>query len=259
MLNYLSNTPLATIAQGQDFTERKQAELDLKRSNEDLQQFAYVASHDLQEPLRMVASYTQLLARRYSGKLDSDADDFIKFAVDGATRMQRMINDLLIYSRVGTRGGPFAPTPCEMVLEDALSNLKLAIEERRAVITHDPLPTVMADEAQLIQLFQNLIGNAIKFHVKPPPRVHISARKTSEVWLFSVHDNGIGIDPQYSERIFIIFQRLHSKGEYPGSGIGLALCKKIVERHGGRIWLESKPGAGSTFFFTLPIKGEQGL
>ena len=233
---------------------------DLERSNKELEQFAYVASHDLQEPLRMVSSYTQLLARRYQDKLDADANDFINFAVDGANRMQRLINDLLAYSRVGTRGKPFETTYCEVVIDQALDNLRLAIEKSGAVITHDPLPTVMADDAQLAQLFQNLIGNAIKFHGDQPPRIHVSAQKTSEVsetsevWQFSVRDNGIGIDPQYYERIFVIFQRLHGKEEYPGTGIGLAVCKRIVERHGGRIWVESEPGEGSTFYFTIPTR-----
>jgi PAS domain S-box-containing protein len=244
---------------GRDITERKQAEEklravvdDLERSNKELEQFAYVASHDLQEPLRMVSSYMQLIAKRYQGKLDSNADEFIAYAVDGAVRMQRMINDLLAFSRLGTRGKPFQPTDTETVLNDVLENLKLAIEENHALVTHDPLPTVMAEESQLAQVFQNLIGNALKFHGEEPPRVHVSARKTSAVWEFSVRDNGIGIDPQFFERIFLIFQRLSTRAEHPGSGIGLAICKKIVERHGGRIWIESKPGQGATFFFTLP-------
>jgi len=228
---------------------------ELARSNADLQHFAYIASHDLQEPLRMVSSYLQLLERRYKEQLDTDAREFIAYAVDGATRMQALINALLSYSRVGTRGKPFEPTDCSMILERALDNLKVAIEESNAVVTHDPLPTVMADDVQLTQVFQNLIGNAVKFHGERPPQVHIGARRGKGEWIFSVRDNGIGIDPQHFERIFMIFQRLHSQDEYPGAGIGLAVCKKIVERHGGRIWVESQPGEGSTFYFTIPDRG----
>jgi PAS domain S-box-containing protein len=245
-----------------DITERKQAEEALKkkteelaRSNKELEQFAYVASHDLQEPLRMVTSYVQLLSRRYEGKLDGNADEFIAYAVDGATRMQRLINDLLTYSRVGTKGKEFEPTDCERVFEHSLKNLQVAIEEQEAVITHDPLPTVMADHVQLGQLFQNLIGNAIKFRGKEAPHIHLSARSNGNGWLFSVRDNGIGIALEYAERIFIIFQRLHNREEYPGTGIGLAVCKKIVERHGGHIWVESDPGKGATFYFTILNKG----
>lgn len=228
---------------------------ELARSNADLEHFAYVASHDLQEPLRMVRSYLQLLERRYKEQLDADAREFIAYAVDGATRMQNLISALLSYSRVGTRGKPFEPTDCSMVLERVLDNLKVAIEESNAVVTHDPLPTVMADNVQLAQVFQNLIGNAVKFHGERPPAVHVGAQRGKGEWIFSVRDNGIGIDPQHFERIFLIFQRLHSQDEYPGAGIGLAVCKKIVERHGGRIWVESQPGAGSTFYFTIPDRG----
>ena len=245
-----------------EIAERKQAEEKLKRyaselerSNQELQQFAYVASHDLQEPLRMVASYTQLLAKRYKGKLDSDADEFIAYAVDGATRMQALINDLLTYSRVGTKGKDFKPIDCKTVLERTLDNLKKAVEESRAELTYEPLPTVMADDVQLGQLFQNLIGNAIKFRSEESPHIHISAERNEDKWIFSVGDNGIGIDPEFTERIFIIFQRLHKRRDYPGTGIGLAVCKKIVERHGGRIWVESKPEKGSTFYFTIPLRG----
>ncbi len=227
----------------------------LKRSNADLQQFAYVASHDLQEPLRMVASYTQLLARRYQGQLDADADEFIGYAVDGAIRMQRLINDLLAYSRVETQGHAFAPTNCHGVLDQALDNVRAMVDESQAAVTHDPLPTVMADEGQLVQLFQNLISNAVKFRGEQPPRVHLSAERREREWLFSVRDHGIGIDPQYADRIFVLFQRLHTSAEYPGTGIGLAICKKIVERHSGRIWVDSQPGRGATFYFTLPIQG----
>jgi PAS domain S-box-containing protein len=242
-----------------DITERRRAEealrravADLKRSNEELQQFAYVASHDLQEPLRAVASFTQLLSERYKGKLDKDADEFIAFAVGGANRMQTLINDLLSYSRLETRGKPPEPTDSHDALGQALANLGTAIRESVALVTNDELPKVLADEGQLVQLFQNLVGNAIKFHGKEPPRVHVSAALQGREWLFSVRDNGIGIAQEYQERIFSIFQRLHSREEYPGTGIGLALCKRIVERHGGTIRVESEPGSGSTFFFTLP-------
>ena len=243
-----------------DITERTQAERNLKlvmteleRSNKELEQFAYVASHDLQEPLRMVTSYMQLLARRYKGKLGTDADEFIAFAVDGATRMQLLINDMLAYSRVGTVGKKFQPVDCTAILAKTLANnLKAAIEDSGAQVTHDPLPTVLADSAQVVQLFQNLIGNAIKFHGAQPPVIHISAVQKEHEWVFSVRDNGIGIEPQYAERIFVIFQRLHAREEYAGTGIGLAICKKVVERHGGRIWLESQAGAGATFSFTIP-------
>jgi light-regulated signal transduction histidine kinase (bacteriophytochrome) len=201
--------------------------------------------------LRMVASFTQLLARRYADKLDDDARDFINFAVDGATRMQTLISDLLNYSRVGTQGKPLAPTDSEAVLERVLDGLKFAIEENRAAITHDPLPRVMADPVQLGQLFQNLLTNAMKFHGANPPHVHIAAREAGSMWEFLFRDNGIGIAEEHAERIFVIFQRLHTKTEYPGTGIGLAICKKIVERHGGRIWLEPSEGGGTTFCFTI--------
>ncbi len=247
-----------------DITEQKRTEealeekrQELERSNQELEQFAYVASHDLQEPLRMIGSYTQLLARRYQGKLDKDADEFIGFAVDGVTRMQRLINDLLTYSRVGTRGREPEPTDSNVVLERALLNLQVAIEDNKAKVTHDPLPVVMADDRQLEQLLQNLVGNALKYHGKEPPCVHVGVAQSNGTWEFFVRDNGIGIDPKYADRVFVIFQRLHNRTEYSGTGIGLAVCKKIVERHGGRIWMESEPGKGSTFRFTLPVKGEK--
>jgi len=252
----------ATLGNLVDITERKQAEEEskrvmeqIKRSNAELEQFAYVVSHDLQEPLRMVASYTQLLARRYRDKLDADANDFIAYAVDGAERMRVLLNDMLDYSRVGTRGKPFKLTYCEGVLHQAITNLKVAIEESGALVTHDYLPTLIADEVQLMQLFQNLIGNAIKFRSQKPPRIHVSAETRSNTWLFSVRDNGIGIDPQHAQRIFEMFKRLHTREEYPGTGMGLAICKKIVERHGGHIWVHSQPGQGSTVYFTIPITG----
>ena len=228
---------------------------ELNRSNEELGQFAYIASHDLQEPLRMVASFTQLLSRRYKGKLDSDADEYIAFAVDGATRMQRLIQDLLAYSRIGTKGKELLKTSSESALRTALSNLRGAIEESGALVTHEPLPDVLADETQLIQLFQNLVGNAIKYQNPGIPRIHIGATNDGKQYEFSVRDNGLGIDPQYFERIFGMFQRLHKREEFAGTGIGLAICKKIVERHGGQISVDSKPGIGSTFHFALSGSG----
>jgi light-regulated signal transduction histidine kinase (bacteriophytochrome) len=224
----------------------------LARSNAELEQFAYIASHDLQEPLRMVSSYVQLLARRYTGKLDQDADEFINFAAEGATRMQRMINDLLAYSRVGIRGKTFEPVNLETVLAQALENLQLAIKEKNAAVTHDPLPLVFGDSGQLSQVFQNLIDNAIKFCMERQPKVHISVRLDGGDYVFSVQDNGIGIAPEYLNKLFLLFQRLHTRKEYPGTGLGLAICKRIVERHRGRIWVESRPNEGSTFYFSIP-------
>ena len=246
-----------------DITERKQAEEKLKklsdelaRSNADLQQFAYTASHDLQEPIIAVAGFVNLLAKRYKGKLDEKADEFIKYAIDGTKRMQVLIKDLLDYSRVESTGKSFTPTDCLSVLEKAVFNLQIAIKESGAVITHGDLPTIMADFSQLIRLFQNLISNAIKFHGKEAPKIHISAKQEKDEWIFSIKDNGIGIDPKFSDQIFVMFQRLHMKKEYPGTGIGLATCKKIIERHSGRIWVESEPGKGSTFFFAIPTRNK---
>ncbi|HLQ61075.1 MAG TPA: ATP-binding protein [Candidatus Acidoferrales bacterium] len=247
------------LAIGTDVTERRKAEAELAatarelaRSNAELEQFAYVASHDLQEPLRMVRSYVELLQRRYGEKLDSDADEFIGFAVDGARRMQVLISDLLIYARVNSKGKPLVPTDTDRALELALENLQMKIRESKARVSRQPLPRVIGDESQLVQLFQNLVSNGVKFR-RGAPRVAISAATEGDLVHFSVSDNGIGIEPQYSERIFVLFQRLHTRTEYPGTGIGLALCKKIVERHGGRIWFDSRPGRGSTFQFTLPV------
>jgi light-regulated signal transduction histidine kinase (bacteriophytochrome) len=257
--------PLYEVAIFEDITERKKGEAalreaheELKRSNAELEQFAYVASHDLQEPLRMVASYTQLLWRRYDARLDKDAREFMAFIIDGATRMKQLIEDLLAYSRVGTKGADFAPVSAEVALRRALFNLRTGIEEAGAAVTHDVLPSVPADEGQLAQLFQNLVGNALKFRSASVPRIHVAVTERPEEWQFEVRDNGIGIEPQYYERIFMVFQRLHNKGEYPGTGIGLAICKKVVERHGGRIWVESRPNAGSSFYFTLPKERRSG-
>ena len=232
--------------------EHRQAQEELARSNRDLEQFAYVASHDLQEPLRMVATYTQLLAERYRGKLDEHADKYIHYAVDGALRMQTLVQDLLAFSRVGRQGTDRTVTDCQAVVETVLKNLQTAIQESGARVEHDGLPTVVADASQLLQVFQNLIGNAIKFRSSSPPGIRITAEEKHRVWTFSVADNGIGIAPEHAELVFVIFRRLHTHEEYPGSGIGLAICKKIVEQHGGRIWVEGQPGRGSTFKFTLP-------
>ncbi len=236
-----------------DITDRKRAEIDLLRSNRELEQFAYVASHDLQEPLRTIASFVQLLKRRYEGKIDRDADEFIQFAADGAVRMQMLIRDLLEYSRVGTRGKPLVTVGAEDILCRVVDQLDATIRSADASITHDSLPIVLADELQLELLFQNLLTNAMKFRAAAPPLIHISAERKGQEWVFSVRDNGIGIEEEFLDRIFVIFQRLHGSDHYPGTGIGLAICKKIMERHRGRIWVESQPGKGSTFFFSLPV------
>jgi CheY-like chemotaxis protein/nitrogen-specific signal transduction histidine kinase len=249
---------LVTVAI-RDISSRREAETqrlerieELNRSNEELRQFAHVASHDLQEPLRMVSSFTQLLARKYKGQLDAQADEFITYAVDGANRMQQLIEDLLAFSRVGTNGRGLLATPSGQALRRALVNLRAALEESGATVTHDDLPVVLADETQLVQLFQNLVGNAVKYHGRDAPVVHVSARREgANGWRFAVEDNGLGIEPHYFDRIFGLFQRLHTRDEFSGTGIGLAICKKIVERHGGTISVASVPGQGSTFAFTL--------
>ncbi len=235
-------------------TAQKELEVtiaELRRSNRELEQFAYVASHDLQEPLRMIGSYVQLLARRYRGRLDAEADEFIDFAVEGAVRMQKLINDLLAFSRVGRQSEAFAPVDCNQILATVTQDLQESIAEVGATIHVEPLPRVQGDASQLTQVFQNLLANALKFHGPNPPQILISAKKQGGDWVFAVRDNGIGIDPQYFDKVFIIFQRLHGKRDYPGTGIGLALTKKIIEHHSGRIWIESIPGQGTTFFFTL--------
>jgi PAS domain S-box-containing protein len=259
-------SPMGALAVFRDVTEKHRVEeeladrrAELERSNAELEQFAYVASHDLQEPLRMVASYTQLLARRYGGRLDEDADEFIGYAVDGATRMQALINDLLAYSRVQRKELELATVDSGDAVDAALANLRGAIEDREAaVVVDDELPEVRGDLTQLTQLFQNLLGNALKFTNGARPEVHVGVRRRPEEWVFSVSDNGIGIDPQHTDRIFEVFQRLHTRQEYPGTGIGLAVCKKIVERIGGRIWVQSSPGEGATFSFAIPTERRSG-
>jgi hypothetical protein len=245
-----------------DITDRKLAEealmrtaKELDRSNRELEQFAYVTSHDLQEPLRTITGYLQLLSHRYLGQLDEKGDKYIGFAVEGAQRMSTLIRDMLSYSRVSTRGEKFLPTDSKESLEYALRNLRSTIEQSQASITHDPLPVVDADKTQLVQLFQNLVGNAIKYRSPDRPiRIHISARNENDAWLFNVQDNGIGFEQQYEDKMFLIFQRLHSRGKYPGTGIGLAICKRIVDRHGGRIWAVGEPGRGAKFCFTIPVR-----
>ncbi|AFM26153.1 PAS domain S-box protein [Desulfomonile tiedjei] len=249
---------VGVFAAARNVSERKKAEEELLRSNKDLEQFAYVASHDLQEPLRNIAGCMQMLERKYQTRLDSDAIQYIHYAVDSAVRMKTLILDLLTYSRVGTRGKPPKLTDCGQILAEALNNLKTIISDTGAIITHDPLPTVTSDETQLLQVFQNLIANAIKFRKKDvAPHIHISAVKNRNNWIFSVKDNGIGIDSQYLDRIFVIFQRLNKRSEYEGSGMGLAIVKKVVERHGGRVWAESEPDVGTTLYFTIPKRGLQ--
>lgn len=241
-----------------EITDRKNAELeladkarDLERSNSELQQFAYIASHDLQEPLRTVQSYLQLLRRRYEGKIDSDADEFIAYAVEGAQRMRQLITDLLSFARVSSRARPFASTPLEEVVEEVRRSLEVAIEEHQADISQEALPVVNADRNQLRQLYQNLISNALKFNDSPSPQIHLGAERVGGRWRLTVQDNGIGLRPEYASKVFEIFKRLHAKDDYEGTGIGLAICKKIVERHGGSIGVESAPGEGATFWFTL--------
>jgi PAS domain S-box-containing protein len=243
-----------------DVTERKVAEEssikyaeELRRSNEELEQFAYVASHDLQEPLRMITSYLQLIEQRFSDSLDSDGKEFIGFAVDGASRMKTLINDLLTYSRVQRAKLEFATVSMDTVLAQVKNNLQVVIEDTNADVTSDALPQVIAHEGQMLQLMQNLVANAIKFKRAAPPKIYISANRGKTEWTFAVRDNGIGIEPEYLDRIFVLFQRLHGRDQHPGTGIGLAVCKKIVERHNGRIWVESTPGEGSVFYFSLPI------
>lgn len=265
--NEIRKSRLAVLSIGEDLTmeieERKKLQVlreklitDLEHSNKDLEQFAYVASHDLQEPLRMVSSFTQLLAKRYKDQLDDDANEFINFAVDGANRMQRQITDLLLYSRIGSRGKPLLPVNSHSALEEAISNLSILIKDNHAIVTADDLPEVLADRSQLVTVFQNLIGNAIKFHGDEPPGISISVEKEGLDFHFRVDDNGIGLEDKYFSRIFTIFQRLHTAVDYPGTGIGLAICERIVTRHGGRIWVESEPGRGSVFHFTLKTAGE---
>ncbi|KAM3094248.1 GAF domain-containing protein [Phormidesmis sp. 146-35] len=257
LLQQLANQIGIAISQAELLERETRQRQELLRSNTELEQFAYVASHDLQEPLRMVTSYLQLLERRYKDRIDTDANEFIGYAVDGAIRMQALIHDLLSLSRVSTRGQPFEWIDSTISLKQAIANLQFVIEESQAVVKYDRLPDVMADASQLTQVFQNLIVNAIKFQGKGIAKILVKAEQLDQDWLFSVSDNGIGIEAQYHDRIFVIFQRLHSRGQYPGTGIGLAICKKIVERHGGRIWVESAPAEGSTFCFTLPDRGEK--
>ncbi|MFV2067746.1 MAG: ATP-binding protein, partial [Pirellulales bacterium] len=256
--------PVATRGTFRDVTRRKQAQerfarqaADLARSNAELERFAYAASHDLQEPLRAVAGHCRLLQQRYAGRLDAGADESLEYAVDGATRMKALIDGLLAYSRVGTRDISITPTDCEQVLDEAIANLKVSIDDSEATITRDPLPLVAADSTQLVELFQNLISNAIKYREDRSPDVHVGAEARNGMWVFSVRDRGIGIEPQHLERIFDVFQRLHTHDRYPGSGVGLAICKRIMERMGGTLWVDSLVGRGSTFYFTLPARKDR--
>ncbi|MFP3975827.1 MAG: sensor histidine kinase [Chloroflexota bacterium] len=250
----------ANLAFVRDISARKRAEekleetkADLERSNKELEHFAYIVSHDLQEPLRMVSGYMKLIEKRYNDMLDDDGKEFIHYAADGSRRMQELLNDLLTYCRVSTRGKPLQPVDCNAVLRSVTVMLDMAIRDADAEVTWDDMPQVVADESQIVQLFQNLIANAIKYRQDETPRIHVSVEQRNSEWLFSVQDNGIGIDPQFKERVFLIFERLHRQ-EYEGTGIGLAVCKKIVERHGGQIWVESEPGGGTTFHFTIPTQ-----
>ncbi len=252
----------AGLVSVRDVTERKSIDEELKhtlveleRSNADLEQFAYIASHDLQEPLRVVGNYVELLQRRYKGKLDEDADDFINYTVDSTERMFHLIDDLLAYSQVSTRAKPFETIDCALIIEQAIKNLRSSIEESAAKVTYDEFPTIKGDDSQLLQVFQNLVSNAIKFRKDKAPCIHVSVELKENVWEFAVKDNGIGIKPEHMDRIFVMFKRLYSQEQYPGTGVGLAICKKIVERHGGRIWVESEPAEGSIFRFTIPKKG----
>ena len=249
-----SGKVVGIFAAARDITDRKRAEADLMRSNQDLQQFAYVASHDLQEPLRNVVSCLQMLEKKYKNSLNAEADQYIQYAVEGALRMKALIQDLLAYSRIGTKAKPSEPTDSEEILAETMKNLRSAITESGAIITHDSLPTIPADDTQLLQVFQNLIGNAIKFRRDESPQIHVSAVQDNDEWVFSVKDNGIGIESRHLDRIFVIFQRLHKRNLYEGTGMGLAIVKKIVERHRGRVWVESQLGLGTTFYFTMPKK-----
>ena len=256
-LNIMEDLARQKHALEQAYQKIQQKTEELARSNQELEQFAYVASHDLQEPLRKMINYAQLVARRYHGQLEADADRFLAYIVEGALRMQALIHDLLTYSRVG-REMVVEPTDLAAVLQQVLSDLGVKIQESGAVVTADPLPTVLAHPTHMAQLLQNLLSNAVKFRGKEPPRVHVSVVRRQDEWVVSVRDHGIGIDPQYHERIFVIFQRLHTRQEYPGTGIGLAICKKIVERHGGRIWVDSVSGQGATFSLTIPAADQGG-